>query len=235
VGAAPIQNVGAYGYEAAAAIVALEAIDSGTCEAAQIAAADCAFGYRTSRFKTIDRDRFIITSVIFALSERTVAPAYAELAQALRDRGWQSPTAAHLREVVLTLRRGKSMILDENDPMSRSAGSFFLNPVVSAAEWKTLEARWRAHGTGTGIPHHSLANGERKIPAAWLIEQAGFARGYRDGPVGLSTQHALAIVNYGGATALDVLRLAHAIQGRVDECFAIRLTPEPDFVNLAPT
>ena len=137
-----------------------------------------------------------------------------------------SPTLDDVRQAVLAIRRGKGMVIDETDTDTRSVGSFFMNPVVSADIHASLESAAGAAVPGFRMPHNRI-----KVPAAWLIEQAGFPRGYQAGPVGLSSKHPLAIVNRGTATARDVLRLAAGIKRRVADRFGIRLVPEPAFVG----
>jgi UDP-N-acetylmuramate dehydrogenase len=131
---------------------------------------------------------------------------------------------------VLAVRRGKSMVLDPNDPNTRSAGSFFMNPVLTTQDFADLQARWHAAGNADPIPTLPAAAGGVKVPAAWLVERAGFAKGYRRGRVGISSRHALALVNHGG-TAAQLLALAGEIVGAVQERFEIRLEPEPDVVG----
>lgn len=225
VGATPIQNVGAYGQEVAETIVRVDAVDRTTSELVVFTNAECAFGYRDSRFKRADRDRYVVTSVTFGLANGG-APAirYPELRQRLEAGRIEHPSLRSVRDAVLSIRRRKSMVVDSADPDSRSAGSFFTNPVVTA------EVADRIHVDG--MPRYPA--GELvKLSAAWLIEHAGFARGHVAGNVGLSTKHALAIVNRGGGTAREVVALADDIRRRVNERFGVVLEPEPVFVNVS--
>ncbi len=223
-GAAPMQNIGAYGQEVAQTLESLQALDRGSGTIRTFAGAECGFGYRQSRFKGVDRERYIITQVTFRLKQGPIADVrYAELRQALEAHPapW---TPAQVREAVLALRRTKSMLVDPADPHARSLGSFFLNPVVSAAHFSALQRDYPA------IPAYPIPEGY-KLSAAWLIEQAGFKRGTRRGGVGLSPQHALALVNYGGSSA-ELLAFAAEIQAAVQARFGIHLEPEP--VMVAP-
>ena len=221
VGAAPIQNIGAYGQEVAEVITAVHALDRTDGSLRSFAADDCGFGYRTSRFKRGEADRWIVTGVDLAL--RPGAPPTLRYADLLRRAAAlpQEPSLLAVRDLVLDVRRSKSMVLDPTDPNARSAGSFFTNPIVSSAP--------------EGAPSWPTPNGV-KVAAAWLIEQAGFARGYGDGPAGLSERHTLAIVNRGGATARDIAQLAATVRRGVRIAFGITLVPEPVFAGwLRPT
>ena len=224
VGATPIQNVGAYGQEVRETIVRVRAVEVETGRAREFDNAACRFGYRESRFKLEDRGRFVVTSVTYRL-ERGRAPAvrYPELARYLAERGRAEPSLADVREAVLAIRRRKSMVLDPTDPDSRSAGSFFVNPVVAPEVADAIET--------DGMPRYAAPGGV-KLSAAWLIERAGFAKGYRRGNAGLSSKHTLAIVNLGGATAVEIRDLAREIGDRVCERFGVALTPEPVFVGI---
>lgn len=236
VGATPVQNVGAYGQEVATSIVAVGAYDVLEDREVDIEAGDCGFGYRHSRFKAEHPRRHVITSVTFEL-EAGGSPTvrYRELEELLASRGRaHAPSLAEVREAVLALRRRKSMVVDEADPDSRSAGSFFVNPVLSQPELDALVAGARARGAlaPTAVPPAFPAGpGEVKLSAAWLIEQSGFHRGHGAGPVGLSRHHALALVTREGATARDVRALAQAIQSAVRARFGVDLAPEPVFVG----
>lgn len=230
VGATPIQNVGAYGQETSETLVSVEALDSETHQLIEMNANDCEFGYRTSRFKTRDRGRFIITRVTYRLLVNG-APAvrYPELRRYLSERGVAEPGLSDVREAVLDIRRSKAMVIDPTDEDSRSVGSFFVNPTVTRAELERIN-----QGLGAGaeeLPAFPLSGELVKLSAAWLIERAGIKRGYRHGNVGTSTKHALAIVNRGGGTAREVVDLKEWIQKRVLEEFGVRLTPEPVFVG----
>jgi UDP-N-acetylmuramate dehydrogenase len=229
VGATPIQNVGAYGQEVADTVVAVRALDRRDGVASWLPAAACRFGYRDSRFRSAERDRWIVLAVRFRLRPGG-APTlrYAELVRELAARGVAAPSLAQVREAVLAVRRRKSMVLDPGDPNRRSCGSFFLNPTLAPEEAERLAAR-----AGPGLPRWPAGDGRVKVSAAWLIEAAGFVRGQRQGPVGLSSRHALALVCHDGARAADVVALARHLRDRVAERFGVRLEPEPVLWGLA--
>jgi UDP-N-acetylmuramate dehydrogenase len=231
VGATPIQNVGAYGQDVSETLTSVETLDRQTLRQAVFSSEDCRFGYRESRFKREDRERHIVLAVTYRLRPGG-APAvrYAELVRHLEEQGRSSPTVAEVRAAVIELRRRKSMVLNPEDPNARSVGSFFVNPVVAA---DTFAAIQNAVGDDTTVPHWPMPGGRVKLSAAWLIERAGLVRGYSRGNVGLSSRHALAIVNRGNAAARDVIELAREVRGKVHERFGVLLTPEPVFVNVA--
>jgi UDP-N-acetylmuramate dehydrogenase len=233
VGATPIQNVGAYGQETSETLVSVQALDLTTSTLVELSASECEFGYRTSGFKTRDRDRFIITRVNYRLGT-TARPAirYAELEKYLAERGLNDPGPADVREAVLMIRRRKAMVIDPIDIDSRSAGSFFVNPTVTHDECERIQHRVSGFvGTGGMMPVFPVADDKVKLSAAWLIELAGINRGYVHGNVGTSAKHALAIINRGGGTANEVLELKKMIQARVFDQFGVGLAPEPIFVG----
>jgi UDP-N-acetylmuramate dehydrogenase len=265
VGATPIQNVGAYGQEVADTITRVRAYDRATAEVVDLAAADCGFGYRTSAFKRsitppAVTGRFVVLGVTFKLtSDRLSQPLrYAELAGALgldaarqdegrQDEGAQGEGAraplGDVRSAVLRLRRGKGMVLDPGDPDSRSAGSFFTNPVLDAGQFAALrQVVDQRCGPGVPIPQFPAEPGQVKVPAAWLIGQAGFHKGYqgarraddgRPGPAAhISTKHTLALVNPGDARTADVVGLAREIRDQVRDLFGIELASEPVLVGV---
>ena len=207
VGATPIQNVGAYGQEVADTIVSVRAVDRRTGEAAILPREACGFGYRDSIFKREDRDRWVVSSVTFALRPGG-APSlrYAELARAFP--AGRAPSLREARDAVIALRRGKSMVLDPADENAKSAGSFFMNPTLDAA----AAERVREQARGAGMPEFPASGGRVKLSAGWLIEHAGFAKGYGEGRVGLSTRHALAVVNRGGASAAEIVAFARRVR-----------------------
>jgi UDP-N-acetylmuramate dehydrogenase len=230
VGATPIQNVGAYGQEVRETIVGVGAFDLHTGSHVSLSNEECGFGYRDSRFKRGDAGRFVVTSVTFALAKGgKPSLRYAELARHF-EAGTGNPTLAEVRDVVIAIRRSKSMVLDPSDPDSRSAGSFFVNPVVTAAELANVEAEAEERGLGR-VPRFPASDGLVKIPAAWLIESSGFTKGYSRGRAAISSRHALALVNRGGASAGEILDLGREIRDRVRERFHIALRPEPVFVG----
>jgi UDP-N-acetylmuramate dehydrogenase len=225
VGATPIQNVGAYGQEVGETVTQVRALDTLSGELATLENRDCCFGYRDSRFKSVEPRRWVVLSVSYRL--RPGGPPtvrYADVEKHLEDRRVQTPTLADVRQSVLAIRRAKSMVLgDARDPNRRSCGSFFTNPIVTEAELAEAERRV---GDRT-MPRWPQADGRVKLSAAWLIERAGFKRGHRHGQVGLSTRHALALVCHEGARAGDVLAFARHLQQAVEELSGVRLTPEP--------
>jgi UDP-N-acetylmuramate dehydrogenase len=249
-GATPIQNVSAYGQEVAETITAVRTYDRAARETVVLAPADLEFGYRTSMFKRqaaagdgagtgggsgVATGRFVVLDVTFALAASPLsAPVrYAELARLLGvSEGSRVPLAA-ARGAVLELRRGKGMVLDAADPDTRSAGSFFTNPVVPATQFGELSTL----AGQAGIPHWPAAEGAVKLSAAWLIEHAGFARGFRlaadpDG-ARISTKHALALTNPGGASTASLISLARAIRDGVLAAFGVELAAEPTLVGVS--
>lgn len=239
VGAAPIQNIGAYGQEAGEVIETVHVIDRQTGESLALPREACAFAYRDSIFKNAAKDRFIVVGVSFLLIPGG-APAirYAELQRYLKEIGKeQGATLSDVRAAVLELRGRKSMLLDPRDENVRSAGSFFLNPILDDTDWQNVRARIedaRVLGPGETIPQFAAGPGQVKLAAAWLIERAGFSKGMGEGPVGLSTKHTLAIVNRGGAQATDILRFARRIRDGVYQRFGVRLVPEPVLFGFDP-
>jgi UDP-N-acetylmuramate dehydrogenase len=223
VGATPIQNVGAYGAEVASSIETVRTYDRSTGRIRTFAAVDCGFSYRSSRFK-IEPGRFVVLSVTFQLLLGTLsAPvSYAELARTLGVPIGARVAASEVRAAVLQIRRGKGMVLDGSDHDTWSAGSFFTNPILDPVAAADLPA---------AAPRYPQPDGTIKTSAAWLIEQAGFAKGFGDGPARLSTKHTLALTNRGTAAAEDILRLARQIRERVQARFGITLVPEPVLVG----
>ncbi len=235
VGAAPIQNIGAYGQEVCETIVEVRALDTVRDEPCTLPADACGFGYRTSRFRSGDMSRAVVVAVAFELrADARATVRYAELAQLLSRQS--PPNLCEVREAVFALRRRKSMVAEPGDPYARSAGSFFVNPVVDDQEYAELVVRARSRGwigAREEPPHHE-AGEMKKLSAAWLIERAGFCRGFERGAVGLSPHHALAIINRGGATARDVIALARDVQAAVGEQCGVVLKAEPVFLGLSP-
>ena len=227
VGATPIQNVGAYGQEVGETVVAVRALDTRSGQVATLPAAICGFAYRDSVFKRDPPGRWLVLAVTYRLRPGGGPTlSYADVKTQLARHGAGAPTLAQVREAVLSVRRGKSMVLDDPaDPNRRSCGSFFLNPIVDAGEAAAVAAR----SGDAAMPRWPQADGRVKLSAAWLIEHAGFARGERAGPVGLSSRHTLAIVAHDGARARDVIAFARRLQGTVHQRFGVRLTPEPVF------
>lgn len=230
VGATPIQNVGAYGKETSESLVSVEALDLVTKRLVDLRASDCEFGYRTSRFKTRDHGRFIITRVTYRLAVNgKPVVSYPEIQSYLADRGVNQPASSDVRGAVLAIRRRKAMVIDARDPDSRSVGSFFVNPTITRDELERVKQTLGSDGEH--LPAFHVSDDRVKLSAAWLIERAGITRGCIHGNVGTSTKHALAIINRGGGTAGEVAELKELIQKRVLEQFGIALTPEPVFVG----
>jgi len=230
VGGTPVQNVGAYGQEVSQTIESVQVFDLKDGQVRELCNEACGFSYRSSIFNTGERGRFIILRVRYSLAAG--GSAHAEYADLKRHfAGWETPpNLAETREAVRHIRALKGMLIVPGDPDCQSAGSFFKNPVVSAEKHADLNAR--ASAKGLAIPSYPALEKNHKISAAWLVEKSGFTRGYGFGHVGISSKHALAIVNRGGGTAAEVLALKEQIQQRVEEIWGVRLEPEPVFVSL---
>ncbi|MGA2009822.1 MAG: UDP-N-acetylmuramate dehydrogenase [Solirubrobacteraceae bacterium] len=231
-GATPIQNVGAYGQQVSETIDAVLVYDRASGERVQLTGAECRFAYRSSLFRR--SDRHIVLGVGFSLRRTTLAEPirYPELAAALGIApGARAPLPA-VRAAVLALRRAKGMVSDPTDPDSVSAGSFFVNPILTDRDFAALAARAARHlGDGARPPAWPEPDGRVKTSAAWLIERAGFHRGYGAGRVGISSKHTLALVNRGGATTAELLSLAGEIRRGVRDAFGVTLAPEPVLVG----
>jgi UDP-N-acetylmuramate dehydrogenase len=236
-GATPIQNVGAYGQEVAEVITQVRVYDRLTGQITIFPNERCGFGYRTSVFKRDDARRHIVLSVTFRLAEQPLSRPvrYAELAAALGVHVGDQVASTRVRSAVLELRRGKGMVIDGADPDTRSVGSFFVNPVLDRRALATVEAAARARcGEGTRVPRFDAGPGLAKVPAAWLIERAGFAKGYSLGDgARISSKHTLALVNSGSATTAGLMALAREIRDGVRETFGVSLAPEPVLVGVA--
>ena len=226
VGATPIQNVGAYGQEVSETVIFVRALDCATGRILTFENRECRFGYRDSLFRSDAPGRHVILSVGYRLRPRGPATVrYADVEKDLAARGVEKPSIADVRASVLAIRRSKSMVLDPLDENRRSCGSFFTNPIIAADELAAVESR----AGDRAMPRWPLPGGRVKLSAAWLIERSGYTRGRAEGPVGLSTRHALAIVARDGASARDVVGFAGRVQAAVKERFGVRLTPEPVF------
>jgi UDP-N-acetylmuramate dehydrogenase len=224
VGGTPVQNVGAYGQEVSETIRSVTCIERSNGGIVELSNEECGFQYRKSIFNTSERDRYIITQVTFGLSPQSKPRiSYHDLEQRFSQ---SDPSLADVRDAVLEIRRQKSMVIDAADPNSRSAGSFFKNPVISVIEFERIAMDFRSN-----VPSFPLETGERKIPAAWLIEQAGFRKGFVLGRAGISKNHSLAIINLGDAKASDIMALKDLIVLKVAETFGITLVPEPVFLG----
>ncbi len=227
VGGTPVQNVGAYGQEVADRIRCVQALDLASGELRSFSADECEFTYRGSRFNTSEPGRYLLLSVTFEL-EPGGAPTLSYVDLRTQFAGEQ-PSLRQVRAAVLRIRQAKGMVIVAGDDDCRSAGSFFKNPVLPSAEYRQLQLRVAARGLN--MPAYPALASQHKVPAAWLVEQAGFPKGYSSGAVGISRKHALAIVNRGGATAADVIALKDDIQRAVREQFGVELLPEPVFVG----
>lgn len=236
VGATPIQNVGAYGQEVKDTIEKVTAIDRSTLEEISFSNSDCRFSYRQSRFKFHDSGKYIIAEVTFRLKKKgrptIIYPEVRKTIEAsiplasLAD-GRESLEA--VRNIVLALRKKKSMVIDPSDPNTKSVGSFFMNPIIDSDQLTVISNQWKKSGDGSKIPTFQSEN-KIKISAAWLIEKSGFKKGYTKNGVGISDNHTLALVNRGGTTAA-LLALAKEIRDGVEKKFGIRLEQEPVVVE----
>jgi UDP-N-acetylmuramate dehydrogenase len=231
VGGTPVQNVGAYGQDVSGAIARVRAIDRLSQHVRTFSDLECGFGYRTSRFKIDDANRYVVTRVEFTLTpdgEPTVQ--YADLIHYFSERGAARPSLSDVRYATLAVRRRKGMVIEEGNPANRSCGSFFVNPIVNVSDWARVQML-----IGMDVPRYVVDRESVKIPAAWLIERAGYSKGTVRGPVGVSPFQSQAIINLGGASADDVLELAGEIKQAVWATFGISLVPEPVFVGFTPS
>jgi UDP-N-acetylmuramate dehydrogenase len=223
-GGTPVQNVGAYGQEVSETITNVRAFDRTTGCFVELDNAACHFRYRESLFNTDEPGRYIVTSVRFRLRpDGAPTLRYADLQRHFSAA--PSPTLAAVAATVRDIRRSKGMLITPGDPDTRSAGSFFKNPIVPPATLAHLAAA--THLDPTAIPHWLTTTGDIKLPAAWLLEQAGFTRGYGVGTVGISTRHTLALTNRGNATCADIERLQNEIMAKISARFGITLEREP--------
>lgn len=229
VGGTPVQNVGAYGQEVSSVIERVRAHDREAQNFVEFSNAECGFAYRRSRFNTADRSRYIVTRVDYRL-RRGGEPAltYADLLAHFAGRKTM-PSLTEVAEAVRSIRKSKGMLLVEGDPNCRSAGSFFKNPSV-VPEIADRVRRFAAD-KGVAVRIFPAESGLVKIPAAWLIEQAGFSKGYALGAAGISSKHTLALVNRGGANAESILTLAEKIRSTVEMRFGVHLEMEPEQIG----
>ena len=219
VGAAPVQNIGAYGQEISETLVAVDALDLETMEMTRLSCADCGFGYRDSIFKGNQRDRYVITGIQLKLkADGPPTLRYGELQQ----RFTSQPNLEQVREAVLEIRKKKSMVFTPADPNAKGCGSFFLNPVLTHEQYGQFKEKCHVDH-----PLYPVGEARVKLSAAWLIEQSGFTKGMTMGGVKLSLKHCLAIVNGGGGTAKEVRTLVARIQKTVKARFGVDLVPEP--------
>ncbi len=225
-GGTPVQNVGAYGQEIADVLVSVRAIDRHKGTVLELSRDQCGFEYRTSIFNTSQRDRYIVLSMTYSL--RKGAPPVVKYPDLLKrfDGRAEPPSLADVRRAVREIRAGKGMLIVEGDPDCRSAGSFFKNPVVTEGEYVRIQ-----NDVQEIVPRYPAGTGKIKTSAAWLIERAGFKKGFVIGPAAVSSRHTLALTNRGGAKAADIVRLAREIRRGVEDRFGLRLIPEPVFVG----
>ncbi|WP_256640024.1 UDP-N-acetylmuramate dehydrogenase [Streptomyces murinus] len=235
-GATPIQNVGAYGQEVSATISEVVAYDRRAGETVTLSNEECDFSYRHSRFKA-DPERYVVLRVRFELADAGGMSApikYAETARALGVEPGDRVPLDRARETVLKLRAGKGMVLDADDHDTWSAGSFFTNPILTEEQFAAFQERVRERlGEGAEPPAYPAGEGRRKTSAAWLIDKAGYTKGYGTGPARISTKHTLALTNRGEATTEDLLALAREVVAGVREAFGITLVNEPVMVGVA--
>ncbi len=231
VGGTPVQNVGAYGQEVAETITSVRVVEIATGKVMDLSPADCGFSYRTSIFNSTQMGRYIVLQVTYQLNRRAPKIEYADLKKYFGSSG--APTLQQTRDAVRSIRLSKAMLIVQGDEDCRSAGSFFKNPVVTIKEAERVEALAAQRVPGKLIPRYRAGNGMVKLPAAWLVEQAGFQKGYARGPAAISRKHTLAIVNRGGAKATDIIALKDEIQKRVLDTWGVTLVPEPVFVGFS--
>ncbi|MFE0853890.1 UDP-N-acetylmuramate dehydrogenase [Streptomyces mutabilis] len=235
-GATPIQNVGAYGQEVSSTITEVTAYDRRSRETVTLTNADCAFSYRHSRFKA-EPERYVVLRVRFELEDADGLSAplrYAETARALGVEAGDRVPLATARDTVLKLRAGKGMVLDPEDHDTWSAGSFFTNPILTDDEFAAFRARVADRlGDAAEPPAFPAGEGRIKTSAAWLIDKAGFTKGYGTGPARISTKHTLALTNRGEATTEDLLALAREVVAGVREAFGVTLVNEPVTVGVS--
>jgi UDP-N-acetylmuramate dehydrogenase len=225
VGGTPVQNVGAYGQEVANTITYVRALDLETLAFIILTHEECHFGYRHSLFNTTHRNRYIVTQVTFRF-DRTAATnlTYPDLQRHFAN-GDHTPMPIEIYHAVREIRHGKGMLIVESEPDCRSAGSFFKNPIVPESALGPIAASLNL--LIEKIPHWPAGAKQIKLPAAWLLEQAGFHKGFALGNAGISSRHTLALVNRGGATADDIAALRNTIQREVEQRFHIKLEQEP--------
>jgi UDP-N-acetylmuramate dehydrogenase len=229
VGGTPVQNVGAYGQDVSETIASVQVLDLKDSQVRELCNQACGFGYRSSIFNTTERGRFIVLRVAYALTpEGKPRISYADLKRHFAGRE-TLPNLAETREAVRHIRALKGMLIVPGEADSLSAGSFFKNPVLS--ETQHADLMQRAAARGLTVPSYPALETHKKVSAAWLVERSGFAKGYGFGRAGISSKHALAIVNRGGATAAEVLALKEQVQHRVEEIWGVHLEPEPVMVG----
>jgi len=232
VGGTPVQNVGAYGQEVSETLIYVRVLELATGKIIELNKSECGFSYRNSIFNSTHRGRYIVLWVVYQLvKDGNPRTDYADVKNYFAGTT-AAPTLQQVRDAVRTIRQSKAMLIVEGDEDCRSAGSFFKNPLVKPAEADRVDALARERVPDKILPRYPAPDGLVKLPAAWLVEQAGFRKGYAHGSVGISRKHSLAIVNRGGATAKDILAFKDEIQKRVLEVWGVQLQPEPVFIGL---
>ncbi len=230
-GATPIQNVGAYGQDVSETIIRVEALELESGRIVTMTRDECRFGYRSSLFKGEAKGRFLVTAVTFRLTPGGQATiSYPELQALLDEKSVVPSDLMRVRDAVIVIRKRKGMVLDRLDPDTRSDGSFFMNPIVGRHAFEQFLPRAQKVAGEDRIPNFPSGD-EVKLSAAWLIEHAGFQKGFVHGAVGLSSKHSLAIINRGGGTAREVRELVAMIQTGVRERFGVEIQPEPNFIG----
>jgi UDP-N-acetylmuramate dehydrogenase len=230
VGGTPVQNVGAYGQEVSQTIVTVRAFDRITAQFVDLPASACGFSYRRSIFNSTQRERYVVSRVDYALNQNGPPNfVYADLARYFAARNGAPPTLAEVRDAVRAIRQQKGMLIVPGDADCRSAGSFFKNPVVPVTVLDSLAQELGVEKKS--IPAYPAQDGAVKLSAAWLIERAGYQKGYALGNAGISSRHTLALINRGGASAADVIALRDKVTDTIASRFAIRLEPEPVWLS----
>ena len=225
-GGTPVQNVGAYGQEIADVLVQVRALDRSSERVVDLSKEQCGFSYRTSIFNTTHKERYIVLSISYALQKDAVPVVkYPDLVRRFESRSGPV-TLSEVRKAVREIRASKGMLIVEEDADSRSAGSFFKNPILTEEQYSRIQ-----DSAGVPVPRYPADDKKVKTSAAWLIDKAGFGKGFTIGRAGISTKHTLALVNRGGASAADIIRLGREIRSRVEDKFGVRLVPEPVFLG----
>lgn len=223
VGGTPVQNVGAYGQEVSQSIISVRCLDRQTMRITDLSNNECGFSYRKSIFNSSASGRFVVLRVKYALKKNGKPKAeYKDLREYF---GGRNPTLRDVRDAVIDIRRSKSMVIDLEDPNTRSAGSFFKNPIIPIVKYNAIRAAFPE------APSFAFDDSSVKVPAAWLIENSGLHKGYILGNAGISSNHSLAIVNCGEATSAEIIALKEKIQTVVKDKFGIDLQPEPIFIG----
>lgn len=226
VGGTPVQNVGAYGQEVSGTITTVRVLDLKHLTLAELPPSACGFSYRRSIFNSSHKGQFLVTRVDYRLRPKAYpALSYADLKRQFQDRG-EMPSLTEVAAAVRDIRHSKGMLLVAGEADCRSAGSFFKNPVVPQERYDAIAAE-----ASDNVPYYAAPHGFVKIPAAWLVEQAGFRKGFAMGAAGISSRHTLALINRGGATAAEILALRDQIVAAVEEKFNVHLEPEPVWVG----